>query len=59
MKEAKKFLYLFFVDNSFFHGVTLGCTELPLMIKDEDLDTIIINTTQIHIASIIDAIKND
>jgi aspartate racemase len=34
-------------------GLILGCTELPLMIKDGDLDTQIFNTTQIHIESIV------
>ena len=37
-------------------GLILGCTELPLMIKDNDLDTMIFNTTQIHIDSIVDSI---
>ena len=37
-------------------GLILGCTELPLMIKDNDLETLIINTTQIHIESIINMI---
>ena len=36
-------------------ALVLGCTELPLMIKDGDLDTLILNTTQIHIAAIVDA----
>ncbi|MCL1802078.1 MAG: amino acid racemase [Eubacteriaceae bacterium] len=31
----------------------LGCTELPLMIKGGDLDTVLINTTQIHIGAIV------
>jgi len=37
-------------------GLVLGCTELPLMIKDGDLDTLIFNTTQIHIDSIVNLI---
>jgi len=37
-------------------GLVLGCTELPLMIKDGDLDTLIFNTTQIHIESIVRSI---
>jgi aspartate racemase len=37
-------------------GLVLGCTELPLMIKDDDLDTAIFNTTQIHIQSIVSLI---
>jgi len=37
-------------------GLILGCTELPLMIKDDDLDTQIFNTTQIHIEAIVDSV---
>ena len=37
-------------------ALVLGCTELPLMIKDDDLDTLILNTTQIHIEAIVDSI---
>jgi aspartate racemase len=37
-------------------GLILGCTELPLMIKDNDLYTLIINTTQIHIESIVNSL---
>jgi len=36
-------------------GLVLGCTELPLMIQDGDLDTLILNTTRIHIDSIVDS----
>ena len=35
-------------------GVILGCTELPLMIKDADLTLPVFNTTQIHIDAIVD-----
>ena len=38
-------------------GLILGCTELPLMIKDDDLDTMIFNTTQIHVEAIVNTIK--
>ena len=34
-------------------ALILGCTELPLIIRPEDLDTPLLNTTQIHIAAII------
>ncbi|MBW4083957.1 aspartate/glutamate racemase family protein [Paenibacillus sp. S150] len=37
-------------------GLVLGCTELPLIIKDKDLDTLILNTTQIHIEAIVNSI---
>ena len=38
-------------------AVLLGCTELPLMIKDGDLDVPLLNTTKIHINAIFDAAK--
>jgi aspartate racemase len=37
-------------------AVVLGCTELPLMIKDGDLGTMLLNTTQIHIEAIVRSI---
>lgn len=37
-------------------ALVLGCTELPLMIKEHDLNTLILNTTQIHIDSIVNSI---
>ena len=36
-------------------AVCLACTELPLMIKDGDLDILTLNTTRIHIDSIVEA----
>jgi len=40
-------------------ALVLGCTELPLMIKEDDLDTLIINTTQIHIEAIVKYMLED
>ncbi len=34
-------------------SVILGCTELPMMIKQGDLHVPVINTTQVHINSIV------
>ena len=34
-------------------AVILGCTELPLIIKSEDLDLVIINTAKVHIRACI------
>jgi len=34
-------------------ALILGCTELPLIIKENDLDTILLDTTQIHIDAIL------
>lgn len=37
-------------------GLVLGCTELPLMIQQGDLPVNILNTTKIHVTSILDYI---
>ncbi|WP_112182023.1 MULTISPECIES: aspartate/glutamate racemase family protein [Paraliobacillus] len=37
-------------------GVILGCTELPMIIKGEDLDIPVFNTTEIHVNRIVDTI---
>ncbi|MGE5652700.1 MAG: aspartate/glutamate racemase family protein [Bacillota bacterium] len=34
-------------------ALILGCTELPLIIKEEDLDVLVLDTTQIHISAIV------
>jgi aspartate racemase len=34
-------------------GVILGCTELPLMVKDGDLEVCVLNTTRIHVDAIV------
>ncbi|MCL2625296.1 MAG: amino acid racemase [Cystobacterineae bacterium] len=38
-------------------SLVLGCTELPLMIEDGDLDSWVLNTTQIHIEAIVQAME--
>ncbi|MFD1851485.1 aspartate/glutamate racemase family protein [Oceanobacillus bengalensis] len=40
-------------------GIILGCTELPMIIKDDDLDIPQFNTTEIHVNSIVDTIFLD
>lgn len=37
-------------------GVILGCTELPMLIKNEDLNIHQLNTTEIHVNKIVDTI---
>lgn len=34
-------------------ALVLGCTELPLIIKEKDLDTLILDTTRIHIEAVL------
>ena len=40
-------------------GVVLGCTEFPLMIKDEDLSIPVFNTTHIHAVTAVNYILDD
>ncbi|MGI6666934.1 MAG: aspartate/glutamate racemase family protein [Bacillota bacterium] len=35
-------------------ALILGCKELPLIIGEDDLDTLLLDTTQIHIDAIVD-----
>ncbi|MCL1918473.1 MAG: amino acid racemase [Peptococcaceae bacterium] len=37
-------------------ALVLGCTELPLMIKEGDVSALILNTTQIHVEAIVNSI---
>jgi aspartate racemase len=37
-------------------GIILGCTELPMIIKNNDLELPILNTTEIHVNRIVDTI---
>jgi len=37
-------------------GIILGCTELPLMIKENDFDISVLDTMEVHIKSILDKI---
>lgn len=39
-------------------ALILGCTELPLIIKEGDLDIILLDTTQIHVNAILDYMLN-
>jgi aspartate racemase len=36
--------------------LVLGCTELPLMIRDGDADAMVLNATQVHIDAIVEAV---
>lgn len=40
-------------------GIILGCTEFPMLIKEEDLSIQQLNTTKIHITKTVDAIFAD
>lgn len=34
-------------------GIILGCTELPLMLKNEDFDIEVLNTAEIHVQAVV------
>ena len=40
-------------------GIVLGCTELPMLFKPEDLEIPQLNTVEIHVAKIIEMILED
>jgi aspartate racemase len=40
-------------------GIILGCTELPMLIKNEDLNIHQLNTIEIHVNKIVDTIFKD
>ena len=54
-KDKEKMLEIVddLIERNNIDSVLLGCTELPLMIKKEDLPCPILNTTEIHIKEII------
>lgn len=40
-------------------GIILGCTELPLMIEDSDLDVEVLNTTRIHVEAVLQKLREN
>lgn len=47
------------IDRDGIQGIVLGCTELPMIIKKEDLNIHSLNTAEIHIKKIVDTIFMD
>jgi len=47
------------MDRDNIQGIILGCTELPMIIKNEDLTIHLLNTAEIHINKIVDTIFMD
>ncbi|MCH9029406.1 MAG: aspartate/glutamate racemase family protein [Bacteroidetes bacterium] len=35
-------------------GIVLGCTEIPLLIKQEDVKLPVLNTLEIHASAVVD-----
>ena len=42
------------IDKESIQGIILGCTELPMLIKKDDLNIHILNTTEIHVNKIVE-----
>lgn len=62
IKEESKQKYLEVIDkmkSKGAQGVILGCTEIPLMVKSEDMDIPLFNTTKIHAMSVVEKILED
>ncbi|WP_458415472.1 aspartate/glutamate racemase family protein [Schinkia sp. CFF1] len=59
-ETKKEFLYIInnMINRDHIQGVILGCTELPMLIKKQDLTIHLFNTTEIHVNKIIDIIFN-
>ena len=47
--EESKEMLLKFVNNNDVDGVILGCTELPLILQQDDTDVILLDTVEIHV----------
>ncbi len=62
INESTKQELLFFIKDARKRGadgVILGCTELPLILNQNDLPIVCLDTTQIHIRSIVAACQSD
>lgn len=47
------------IKEEFIDGVILGCTEIPIILKDGDLNIPFLNTVDIHVDGIIKEMKNN
>ncbi len=57
IKESSKKVYLEIIQkliNKGVEGIVLGCTEIPLLIKQEDVSIPVFNTTEIHAKKAVD-----
>ena len=51
--QRSKQTLLAIIDNYTVDGVILGCTELPLIIKENDFDVAVLDTLDIHVDSVL------
>ena len=47
------------IKNNHIEGIILGCTEIEMLIKEEDLNIPIFDTTQSHIDAIVNYCLNE
>ena len=47
------------IDTEAIDGLVLGCTELPMLLKAEDIKLHYIDTTAIHIAAIVERCREE
>lgn len=63
IKDSSRQYYIDVINNMIkqnnIEGVILGCTEIEMLIKKEDLDIPIFDTTQSHIDSIVDYVLSE
>lgn len=53
IRDDSKTELLKIINNYDVEGVILGCTELPLIIKEEDTDTKLLNTLELHVEAVL------
>ncbi|MTI62205.1 MAG: amino acid racemase [Firmicutes bacterium] len=53
IRDDSKTELLKIINNYDVEGVILGCTELPLIIKEEDTDTKLLNTVELHVEAVL------
>ena len=51
--ERSRETLLMIIRNYTVDGVILGCTELPLIIKEDDLDVAVLDTLDIHVDNVL------
>ena len=53
-REESKRRFLEIIDGYNVDGVILGCTELPLLISQEDANVRLMNTLELHVETALD-----
>jgi aspartate racemase len=59
VKITRAFINMFLMQQKDAQGIILGCTEIPLLIKQEDTHLPVFNTLQIHAKAAVDFALKD